>query len=169
MPLSSAQTALEHAFETADEQSVSFLLFSLGSELYGTPLLSTREVIKSSDIKSIPYMVPHFKGVINLRGQIISVIDLRAKFNITPSANEKSLILVVEGTNGLLGAVVDDLVSVEKIKKEELDQTASIETKIPMDFFLGVAKAKHRLVNMVDISACLSSEDLRSIKQASGL
>lgn len=167
MSLSEAKKALNEAFETAEDKALSFILFSLGSELYGTPLLSTREVIKLRDIKATPYMVPHFKGVINLRGQIISVIDLRTKFQISIADEKNGLILIVEHSQGLLGAVVDDLISVENVRKEDLDQNAVIETKIPIDFFLGVAKVKDRLVNMVDMSGCLFSEDMRIVTAAS--
>jgi len=167
MPPSSAKESLLTAFEQSEENCLSFLIFSLGGELYGTPLLSTREVIKIGEIKSTPYMVPHFKGVINLRGQIISVIDLRTKFEIQPDNETKGLILIVENQDSLLGAIVDDLVSVEKVQRQDLDQETEIETKIAADFFLGVAKLKDRLVNMVDIAGCLSSEDLRIFKSAS--
>lgn len=156
--------SLDAAFDAAEEHQLSFLLFSLGRELYGTPLLSTREVLKPRDIKPMPYMVPSFKGVINLRGQIISVIDLRDRYGIKPPDPDHSLILIVEGAHGLLGALVDDLVSVEKIQKDDIDQSPAVETKIPLDFFLGVAKVKDRLVNMVDVAGCLSAEDLRVIK-----
>ena len=166
MSLSESRLKLEADFDAAEEKTLSFILFLLGGELYGTPLLSTREVIKHGEVKPTPYMVPHFKGVINLRGQIISVIDLRTKFEIVPEADKKGLILIVEHQQGLLGAVVDELISVERIKKEDFDQQAVIETKIPLDFFLGVAKVKDRLINMVDISGCLFSEDLRAIESA---
>lgn len=153
---------LNKAFEESEEKNLSFILFSLGGELYGTPLLSTREVIKQGEIKPTPYMVPHFKGVINLRGQIISVIDLRLKFAIAAQI-EKGLILIIEHATGVLGAIVDDLVSVERIAKEQVDQNTTIETKIPLDYMLGVAKVKDRLVNLVDMSGCLFSEDLKTI------
>ena len=165
--LSEAKKSLNEAFEAAEEKTLSFILFSLGNELYGTPLLSTREVIKVRDIKPTPYMVPHFKGVINLRGQIVSVIDLRIKFQISINSDDPGLILIVETPFGLLGAIVDNLVSVERVRKEDLDQTAMVETRIPTDFFLGVAKLKDRLVNMVDISGCIHSEDLRTISKVS--
>jgi purine-binding chemotaxis protein CheW len=164
---SNSKRTLDEAFEAAEEKILSFIIFSLGNELYGTPLLSTREVIKVREIKPTPYMVPHFRGVINLRGQIVSVIDLRIKFQISVSNEEPGLILVVETPFGLLGAIVDNLVSVERVRKEDLDQTAVVETRIPTDFFLGVAKLKDRLINMVDISGCVHSEDLRAIAKVS--
>jgi len=163
---SASQAALDAAFAAAEESYVSFILFTLGEEIYGVPMTTTREVVKVRDIKATPYMVPHFRGVINLRGQIISVVDLRLKFGINPRPDHPGLILVVETEQGgLLGAIIDDLVSVEKLQKGDISQPESMQTKMPMDFFLGVAKVNDRLVNMVDIAACLSAEELRSIKQ----
>src|SRR3989344_4100179 len=135
MSHNTSQENLNTAFAEAEERCLSFIIFSLGGELYGTPLLSTREVIKHGDVKATPYMVPHFKGVINLRGQIVSVIDLRTKFEIQPASLDKGLILIVEHEQGLLGAVVDDLVSVERIHQRDIDQTAMVATKVPTDFF----------------------------------
>lgn len=161
MSLSAAQLAMNAEFEASDEKSLSVLVFSLGKELYGATLQSTREVIRLGEVKSAPYMVPYFKGVINLRGQIVSVIDLRTKFGIEPEHNSENLVLIVEHPHGLLGAVVDHLISVEKIHKDGLEQKVALETKIPADFFMGVAKVKERLVNIVDIAGCLSADELR--------
>lgn len=161
----SPQATLDAAYAAAEGQSVSFLLFSLGGELYGAPLLSAREVIKPGDIKPVPYMLPHFRGVINLRGRIVSVVDLRVKFGIEPAPG-RALVLIVETPEGPLGAIVDDLTGVEKLPREQIDETAALETRIPLDFFLGVAKVRDRLVNVVDIAACLSAEDFRILKQA---
>lgn len=166
MPPNPAQLAMNQSFTTSDDKTVSFILFSLGGELYGAPLLTTREVIKRGDVKPAPYMVAHFVGVINLRGQIIGVIDLRKKFDIQPKPEAQNLILIVESPNGLLGAVVDDLTSVEKLQKEDIDQEVSLQTKVPLEFFLGVAKIKNRLVNMIDIAGCLSNDEYRILENA---
>lgn len=153
----------EQAHEAEENQS-KFILFNLNNELYGAPLLKIREVIKVGAIKPVPYMVNHFKGVINLRGQIVSVVDLRLKFNLPVDPNSNGLILVVETAHGLLGAIIDDLVSVQHFNPSEIETNPAIETKIPADFFAGVAKMQDRLVNLVDLSGCLSSEDLRVVK-----
>ncbi len=140
------------------------ILFSLGGELYGTPLLSVREVIKLGETKPVPYMVQHFKGVINLRGQIVSVIDLRVKFGLAPTPGKNNMILIVETAEGLLGAIIDDLVSVEKIPKADIAPATGLETKVPLEFFSGIGKLEDRLVNLIDLAGCLSSEDLRLVK-----
>ena len=150
--------------EAAGEGTEDFILFNLGGELYGSPLLSVREVIKLGAVKPVPYMVPHFKSVINLRGQIVSVVDLRVKFGLDPTQSRNNMILIVEVAEGLLGAIIDDLASVEKLPKSEIEPAAQLETKIPLEFFLGVGKTGDRLVNLVDLSGCLSAEELKTVK-----
>jgi purine-binding chemotaxis protein CheW len=151
----------------SDEKVQSYIMYRLDGELYGTPMLSTREVIKLGEIKEVPYMMSHFRGVINLRGQIVGIVDLRLKFGLEVRKQGQGLILVVETPHGLIGAIVDDLISVEKIHDDAIDRKAQIETKIPLPFFIGVAQVRDRLVNIVDIASCLSAEDMRVSKQQS--
>jgi purine-binding chemotaxis protein CheW len=165
MPPSNISPATEALFSKAEESQLSFILFTLGEEIYGVPMTTTREVVRVKDIKPTPYMVSYFRGVINLRGQIVSVLDLRLKFEIAPAQESQGLILIVETADGgLLGAIVDDLVSVEKVQAQDIFQPTSLQTKVPIHFFYGVATVKDRLVNMVDIAGCLSAEDLRTVK-----
>ena len=152
----------EHSAESVDPK---YLLFRLGEELYGTPLLAVKEVIKMTAINPVPYMVSHFRGVINLRGQIVGIADLRLKFQIPTKPETSGLILVIETAQGLLGAVVDDIVSVENILPSSIDAEPCIQTKIPTEFFKGVAKLEKGLVNLIDISGCLSAEELRRVKK----
>ncbi|MBT4791556.1 MAG: purine-binding chemotaxis protein CheW [Halobacteriovoraceae bacterium] len=154
--------------EEVDENKMKYLVFWLQGERYGAPLLTVKEVLRTSEIKKVPYMVDHFKGVINLRGQIVSVIDLRARFGLSSEIISGTYILVFETNNGLLGAIVDEIDSVIKIEDEDVDTNPLIETKVPIDFFIGVGKLSNGLVNMVDISKCISEDDLRLIKKANG-
>ena len=156
---------LKNLDTATDDNTSHYLLFNLGGELYGTSLLSIKEVIKLGPIKAVPYMAAHFKGVINLRGQIIGVIDLRAKFSVG-KATDKGLVLIVETPYGSLGAIIDDLVSVQKFEPQDIEASPMVESKIPMQFLKGIAKLKDRLVNIIDISGCLSAEDLRTVKKA---
>src|SRR5688572_686498 len=93
----------------AEREENKFLIFNLGTELYGSRLLEIKEVIKRPTIKPVPYMVRYFKGIINLRGQIVSVIDLREKFDIPTSCPEAGLILVVDTGEGHIGVIVDEI------------------------------------------------------------
>lgn len=148
------------------EEEKRWLLFSLGNEFYGSRLLDIKEVIKLCPIKNVPYMVNYFKGVINLRGQIVSIIDLREKFNLPISGNEVGLILIVETEHALIGAIVDELKCVTVLETKDIDRHPAIETKIPTQFFLGIGKFNNDLVNLIDISRCLSADEMRKVKKA---
>ncbi|RYZ70758.1 MAG: purine-binding chemotaxis protein CheW [Proteobacteria bacterium] len=145
-----------------DDQIEKYLTYRVGGELYGTPLLSTREVIKIGEIKEAPYMVPHFKGVINLRGQIVGIVDLRIKFGLGVPGVPRGIILISETEHGLMGAIVDELLAVEKVTEEQIDRKAPIQTTLPLEYFIGVARVGDRLVNLVDLSRCLSQDEMRS-------
>lgn len=145
--------------DSADE-SHRYLMFSLGAELYACSLTQVREVIKVASIKPVPYMVPHFKGVINLRGKIIGVVDLSQKLNLKGPQGQR-LILVTETTQGLLGVIVDDVASVEEILPEQIAKDAAAESKIAPQFFEGIGKLKDRLVHIVRLADIVADEDYR--------
>jgi purine-binding chemotaxis protein CheW len=141
-----------------DETSSKYLLFDVGGEAYGARLDSVREVVRAASVKAVPYMVPHFKGVFNLRGQLVSVIDLRIKFGIRqPQASD--LMLVCETAAGRIGVVVDDVTSVATLLEADIERNTAIATKVPVTFFQGIAKIGERLVNLIDVAGCLSTEE----------
>lgn len=149
-----------------DEGMHKYLIYTLGGELYGSPLMGIREVIKLRDIKAVPHMVPHFRGVINLRGQIISVVDLRTKFGIKVDRSDAGLIVIAEGAHGSIGLIVDDLHSVKLIEPNQIDKNPALETKLPFDFFLGIAKVNNELINLLKIGECISAEEFRTLKRS---
>lgn len=152
--------------EENDENHLRYILFYIGEELYGSPLLSVKEVIKAAEIKAVPHMASYFLGVINLRGQIVSVVDMRKKFGITPRSGASGLILIVETQTGFVGAMIDDLASVHRFEEGEIQRGVYLETKIPTEYFLGVGKSKDRLVNLVDISRCVTSGEMKLVSRS---
>ncbi len=148
-----------------DSGHLRVMIFKLGDEQYGTPLLEVREVIKFLAIKSVPFMADYFKGVINLRGQIVSVIDLRKKFLMPIYVNERGLILVIERPEGLVGCIVDDLISVEMFSLSEIASKSYIESRIPKEFFIGIAKRGDALVSLINLAGCLTVDDMRLVSR----
>lgn len=157
--MSSEDTFAEKA---AEKVTASYLIFRLGGELFGTDLLNVLEVMKLPGIKPVPYMKPAFKGVLNLRGQIVSVIDLRQLYEMKVDQPDEGMILIIETAEAPIGAIVDDLVSVEMIHDDELDRQPVIETKVPSQFLQGIAKKNERLMTLIDISGCLASTEMRA-------
>lgn len=140
---------------TADDSRHKYLLFSLQNELYGTPLISIREVLKLGVVKPVPYMANHFIGVINLRGLIVSIVDLRIKFGLVHEPQKTGLVIVIETRDGVIGAVIDDLMCVKVISPKDIEKHPNLDTRIPLRFYLGIAKTDHGLVNLVDAAGVL--------------
>ncbi|MBF0363117.1 MAG: purine-binding chemotaxis protein CheW [Oligoflexia bacterium] len=152
------------------ENEWKYLIYRLGGELYGSPLLSVKEVIKVVKIKPVPYTVPHYRGIISLRGNIIGVVDLRIKFGLAPQENKYGgNVLIVENDEMMIGALVDDVDSVMALNKDDVDLNPAIETKIDTKFFIGIAKVEDSLINLIDIAGTLSNEDLKVISRNRGV
>ncbi len=134
-----------------------YLTFVLGHESYGIDVLKIREIIRQSDITVVPQMPEYIRGVINLRGKIIPVIDLRLKFGLPQAATtERTCIVVVQvqsaSTNRILmGLVVDDVEEVLNIGAADIEDTPDFGTQLDTAYLLGMAKIKARVVALLDI------------------
>jgi purine-binding chemotaxis protein CheW len=143
-----------------------FLCFSLGVEEYAVPLLSVREVIGMPDVTPIPFTPNHFKGIMNLRGQVISVIDLRTKFNIKPSEKPETSVIICDIGESSLGVVVDSVNSVIHPEANEISSRPTIESSKNTDFISGVYRRGEDLVLLLDVNKALSVDDRNAISKA---
>lgn len=141
-----------------------FLSFTLGKEEYAIPLLVVKQVIAIPDITSIPSTPPHYLGIINLRGQVISVIDFRAKLGIKADLGEENAIIICDLSPFCLGVLVDSINSVVAPKGDEISEKPPIQSNIGTDYITSVFRRGKQLVLLLDISKALDSEDLRSIE-----
>lgn len=124
------------------------MVFQLGVEIYGTPLLSVREVIENRHPKPVPNTPAGFEGVINLRGDVIGVIDLRKLLDTTP---QQSLsILVFESEMGTLGGIVDKCLSVLDIPEANIERKG-IQSRDGSEYCLGIAKINESLITLIDL------------------
>lgn len=159
----------EHAPNTKPRQlsaSARYLAFSLRTEQFAIPLLEVKEVIGVTEATAVPQMPPYFKGIINLRGQIISVIDLRVRLQLPKGTDgpETSIIILDLGSVSI-GVIVDSINSVLAIAPEELSN-APDGTGLKDQYVKGVARKDNKLTLILDIAAVLSINDLNSIKQS---
>jgi len=140
-----------------------YLTFSLAGEEYGIGILKVKEIIGLMPITSIPRS-PHFvKGVINLRGKVIPVTDLRLRFGLPESdSSEKTCIIVVEVQNGVgqiqTGIIVDSVSEVLNVKAEEIEQTPSFGDDQETDYILGMAKMEGGVKSLLDIDRIMSPD-----------
>jgi len=132
------------------------LTFSLGSEGYGVSILKVKEIIGMMEITPVPRTPEFIKGVINLRGKIIPVMDLRTKFGMeSQEYNERTCIIVAEvlinGVQKLLGVVVDMVSEVVTISDSQIEPPPEYGTAIEHNSILGIGKIKDRVVIILDI------------------
>ncbi|MDY6851015.1 MAG: chemotaxis protein CheW [Thermodesulfobacteriota bacterium] len=142
-----------------------YLTFELADENYGLEILKVREIIGMMDITPVPQTPKFVKGLINLRGKVIPVVDLRLKFDLPEKKyTERTAIIVVDirVSSGLvqMGIVVDSVSEVMNISEADIEDTPNFGTGLKTDYIFGLAKAKGRVIILLDIDIVLTDEDL---------
>jgi len=146
-----------------------YLTFALGKEEYGVGILKVREIIGLMEITAVPHTLPHVKGVINLRGRVIPVLDLRLKFDMEAQAyNERTCIIVVEiqGESGPIqvGMLVDSVSEVLNISRDEIEPPPAFGTQLDTDYILGMAKVKGQVKILLDADRVVGKGVLEHIE-----
>jgi purine-binding chemotaxis protein CheW len=147
-----------------------YLTFALGAEEYGLEILKVREIIGYMAITAVPQTPAYVKGVINLRGQVIPVIDLRAKFGMeTTDVTDETCIIVVEishtGRTFNTGIVVDHVQEVLDINGENIEEAPQFGPSIKTDFILGMGKVNNAVKILLDIDKVLESTELEAFEE----
>lgn len=141
-----------------------YLTFHVQEESYGIAVLKVREIIRLTDITSVPQMPAHVRGVINLRGKIIPVMDLRLRFGYgeTPHTERTCIVVVLvklpAGVNGQMGLIVDGVDEVIQVTAPDLEETPDFGANISTGLILGMAKIKGEVKALLDIDRVLAAE-----------
>lgn len=143
-----------------------FLEFSLGAEDYAIPLLMVREVISIPETTPIPKSPVHFLGIMNLRGQVISVVDLRKKLKVEPKKDKEEAVIIVDIGSMNIGVVVDSINKVLAFSAEDVSEMPEIEHQVNTQYIFGVYKKEESLTVLLDIAKVL---DLKDMEALSGL
>jgi len=162
---------LDQTEKAMAEREGKYLTFTLDSEEYGIGILKIKEIIGMMSITTIPRTPEFVKGVINLRGKVIPVVDLRLRFGMdTIEYTERTCIIVVEieGPSGtvMIGVVVDAVSEVLNIKGEDIEDTPTFGTRLNTDYILGMAKMEGGVKILLDIDQVLSNEELNLLEKA---
>jgi len=172
-PVLPAQTAeeLQEHLAAIIEREGKYLTFTLAGEEYGIGILKIKEIIGMMAITSVPQTPKFVKGVINLRGKVIPVVDLRLRFTMDSMAyNERTCIIVVEiggrGTDIVIGIVVDSVSEVLNIKSEDIEDTPTFGTALNTDYILGMAKMEGKVKILLDIDEVLSHDEIQMLEKA---
>ena len=145
-----------------------YLTFVLGRESYGVAVLKVREIIRLCDITPVPNMPAHIKGVINLRGKVIPVVDLRLKFQLSKiEDHDRTCIVVVNivlpsGAHGLMGLIVDSVEEVVNVPAADLEPTPEFGLPLDTDYILGMAKIRGAVKALIDIDRVVAAETIKT-------
>ena len=149
------------AAREVEQNAGKYLTFVLAEEEYGLEILKVREIIGMMDITAVPRTPNHVKGVINLRGKVIPVIDLRQKFGMPEvERTEETCIIVVYVGEMEMGIVVDRVSEVLNIAEGEIEEAPSFGVSANTDFILGMGKANGRVEILLDISKVLAGTEV---------
>jgi purine-binding chemotaxis protein CheW len=155
--------------ETAVRASIGgkFLTFFLAGEEYGIEILKVREIIGLMPITRVPNAPPTVCGIINLRGKVIPVMELRLSFGLdTIEATEQTCIIVVQAGGTEFGIVVDRVSEVANVADQDIEDAPSFGEGANTEYLLGIAKAGGRVKLLLDIDRVLSSSELRHARAA---
>ena len=162
---------IDQAVKAVADREGKYLTFTLAGEEYGIGILKIREIIGMMPVTSVPQTPPFVKGVINLRGKVIPVVDLRARFGMDViDYTERTCIIVVEieGQAGTIqiGIVVDAVSEVLNIRVEEIEDTPTFGTKLDTEYILGMAKMEGGVKILLDIDRVLNAEEIALVNKA---
>jgi purine-binding chemotaxis protein CheW len=147
------------AVQTALAKEGKYLTFALGKEDYGLEILKVREIIGMMNITAVPQVPPYVKGVINLRGKVIPVIDLRLKFSMKEiDTTVETCVIVVNLNDTLIGIIIDKVKEVLDIKQENIEPAPNFGSHVHTDYILGIGKANDSVKILLNIERVLSED-----------
>ncbi len=160
--------AASKATSTSSSQAGKYLTFKLGAEEFGLEILKVQEIIKMMDITKVPRTPEFVRGVINLRGKVIPVVELRLKFDMpTVEVTDKTCVIVVQVAHAAgtvtMGAIVDEVSEVLDITGDQIEPSPEFGTSVNTDFILGMGKVGKRVVMLLDVDKVLSTGELSAV------
>jgi purine-binding chemotaxis protein CheW len=166
--MSTTTTVNDAATTPSDARAGKYLTFQLSNEEFGIRVLKVREIMGLQEITAVPQTPAHIKGVINLRGKVIPVIDLRLKFGLAAAEDTQRTCIIVtqiQGESGavLMGIVVDGVSEVLTLAGSEIEDTPDFGEEYSGSYLLGMAKVKGKVKILLDIERVLSTQDLHNL------
>lgn len=162
---------MNSAVPTPAKSAVKYLTVVLAEESYGIAVLKVREIIRLQRITPVPQLPEFMKGVINLRGRVIPVLDLRLKFDLPAAVTERTCIVVVQvrladGPGVLLGLIVDAVEEVVNLAGSDLSPPPEFGTPVDTSYLLGIARVKDQVKMLLDIDRVVAPEVLQGAAHA---
>lgn len=165
-------TVLESpAAAKSDTRAGKYLTFGLGREEFAIQVMCVREIMGVQEITAVPQMPEYVKGVINLRGKVIPVVDLRLKFGMPAQEyTQRTCIIVVQidqqGSRLLIGTVVDEVSEVLTLQSADIEDTPDFGRGVATPYLLGMAKVKGKVKILLDINKVMSEQEVQGLGSA---
>jgi purine-binding chemotaxis protein CheW len=144
-------------------KSLQLVVFSIGTELYGVSIDSVHEIVRVPDITGVPDAPDFLEGVINLRGKIVPVIDLRKRLRVKEAARTKATRVLITEHGTTVGLLVDSASEVLKLQPDSIEGPPEMISAIGVEYITGVAKVDGRLIILLDLKKILSVEDMKKV------
>ncbi|MBP7901789.1 MAG: chemotaxis protein CheW [Spirochaetes bacterium] len=143
-----------------------FVTFMIGSETYGVEVLKVKEILGMTEITHVPNSLSFMRGVINLRGAVVPVVDMRLKFQLQEKDYDTfTVIIIVEVRERLIGMIVDTVSDVASIPVSTIQNTPHFTSKIETDFIKGIGQIESLLVIILDVDKILNHEEFKKIEE----
>ena len=148
-----------------------YLTFYIGDETYGFEILKVQEIIGMQEISKVPRTPEHVKGVFNLRGKVIPVVDLRLKFDMEEQERTRHTCIIIvnvhnEGKEVIMGIIVDQVSEVAEIAADEIEPAPSFGNQVATNFIMGMTKTKDHVKILLDIDKVLSEGEIEALEGA---
>ncbi|MES9989543.1 MAG: chemotaxis protein CheW [Candidatus Thiodiazotropha endolucinida] len=143
---------------------IQFVTFILMEEVYGINVMQVQEVLRITEIAPVPGAPPYVLGIINLRGNVVTVIDTRTRFGLpTKEVDDASRIIVIESEKQVVGILVDAVAEVVELRETDIDPAPNVGTEESSRYIQGVATQEERLLILVDLNKLLTDEEWQEI------
>ena len=157
---------MNEAMKKQDDELIQLVTFSIGEEEFGVDILKVQEIIRTMEITKVPRAPEFVEGVINLRGKVIPIVDLRKRFGLETRDHDKhTRIIVIEINQMIVGFVVDSVSEVLRIPANTVEPPPPVVSGLESEYISGVGKLQDRLLILLDLNRLLSGEEKEALSQ----
>jgi len=157
--------------EVSEISAIQYLTFKLEEEIYAVDVAKVREILDYSPITKVPRTPEFMRGVINLRGSVVPVVDMRLKFGMSPTAKSVNTCIVVvevllDGESTIIGALADSVQEVIELEPSQLEQPPRMGTHLNVEFLKSMGKIGDKFIMILDIDKVFSSNEIIAVQEA---
>lgn len=151
--------------KTGDDPVLQWVTFRLENETYGINVMQVQEVLRYTEIAPVPGAPPYVLGIINLRGNVVTVIDTRQRFGLTTAdTTDQTRIVIIEAENQVVGILVDAVAEVVYLRQSEIETTPNVGNEESAKFIQGVCHKNDELLILVDLEKLMSDEEWQELQ-----